>query len=70
MPAGTSTSRYHLPDPKCDHRRAGIVTAGGGTGEPHAATNVCDRPECIADAVEWARASTGLTPEHRRDADR
>lgn len=51
-------SRYSLPDPKCKHKRKGIVTSGDPKSGPHAATNVCDRPECIADAKEWAHALT------------
>lgn len=55
-----------VTDPSCHHARKGIVTAGGRAGA-HAATNVCDRPECIADAMFWARAMTGLEPEHVPD---
>lgn len=42
-------------DPKCDHRRKGIVTSSVDPvkGEAHAATNCCDRPECIEDAKGW-----------------
>jgi hypothetical protein len=48
--------RYDLPDPKCTHKRKGRVVAG----DPRtvgASTSVCDRPECIADAKEWAWAT-------------
>lgn len=60
-------SRYDPPDPKCRHARRGIVTAGDYRTGPHAATNVCDRPDCIADAIEWAEAVTHLAAEHRPD---
>lgn len=60
-------TRYKLPNPKCKHARRGIVTSGGGPGEAHAATNVCDRPGCIADAIAWAEAHTHLSAEHRPD---
>lgn len=59
--------RYQLPDPLCHHARTGIVAAGGGPGEAHAATSVCSRPGCITDAIEWVAASTGLTPTHQED---
>lgn len=43
-----------MREPKCTHSRRGIVTSGAYTnGEPHAATNVCDRPDCIEDAKLW-----------------
>ncbi len=60
-------SRYRVPDPLCRHARKGIVTAGNALSGPHAATNVCHRPECVADAIEWAEAVTGLDAEHRID---
>ena len=63
-------SRYVLPDPLCNHARKGIVTSGGGPGQAHAATSVCDRDGCIEDALAWAIATTGLAASHRRDADR
>lgn len=55
-------SRYTLPDPKCQHARKGIVKAGEWEGT-HASTAVCDRPECIADAIEWATTMTHLPAE-------
>jgi hypothetical protein len=62
-------SRYDLPDPKCRHKRKGRVTAGSAEpGHAHAATSVCDRPACIEDAKEWARASTHQEPEYIPDA--
>jgi hypothetical protein len=51
------TNRYAIPDPLCEHKRKGIVTAGSVAGT-HAATNVCDRLECIEDAKAWAYAMT------------
>lgn len=52
--------RYDLPSPKCRHTSKGRVTAGELTVDsPHASTYVCDRPACIADAIEWAEASAG-----------
>lgn len=43
-----------MREPKCRHKRRGIVTSGKYVeGEPHAATNCCDRPECIEDAKLW-----------------
>jgi hypothetical protein len=59
--------RYTLPEPQCRHARRGIVTSGGGVDEGHAATNVCDRPECIADAIAWAEAFTRLPAKHIPD---
>ena len=53
-------------EPMCDHERHGIVTSGG-EGQPHAATNVCYRDECIADAIAWATSITRLPAEHRVD---
>jgi len=55
-----------VPGPKCRHARRGIVTAGG-RGAPHAATNVCDRAACIADARRWAQARTGQPARHIPD---
>lgn len=62
------SGRYRLPDPKCTHKRKGRVEAG----DPQAAfasTNVCDRPECIADAREWATAMTHEPAHYRPDSD-
>jgi hypothetical protein len=43
-----------MNEPKCHHKRRGIVTSGEYVeGEPHAATNVCDRQDCIDDAILW-----------------
>lgn len=57
--------RYELPDPKCNHKRKGRVFAG----EPgEASTTVCDRPECIADAIEWAEAQTRKPAQHVPDS--
>jgi len=53
------SDRYKIPAPKCRHVARGRVTAGSFDGA-HASTHVCDRPECIADAKEWATAKTRL----------
>ena len=55
-------SRYDLPDPKCRHKRKGIVKAGSWEGA-HASHAVCDRDDCIEDAKAWAYASTHLPAE-------
>jgi len=55
-----------ITDPICDHKRRGIVKAGHAEGA-YAATNVCDRPKCIEDAKFWARAITGMEPQHIPD---
>lgn len=55
-----------MREPMCGHDRQGIVTSGGPDG-PHAATNVCARAECVADAIEWATAITGLSADYRPD---
>ena len=64
--------RYELPDPKCNHVRRGIVRAGDPHGA-YAATNVCDRAECIEDAKAWAEATVREpaehVPDHRPSAD-
>lgn len=59
-------SRYELPGPTCRHARRGLVSAG----DPHgafASTQVCDRAECIADALEWAQAEVRQPATHRPD---
>lgn len=56
--------RYDPPDPKCKHVRRGRVEAGDPHSGPHASTQVCDRPECIADALLWAKAMTHLEGRH------
>ena len=61
-----TADRYRLPDPQCDHARRGIVKAGDPHGA-YAATDVCARPECIADAKAWAEATTGQPASHRPD---
>lgn len=60
------SERYRVPDPKCNHARRGIVRAGDPHGA-YAATNVCDRPECIEDAKAWAEAEVRLPAEHVPD---
>lgn len=48
-----------MNDPKCSHKRRGIVTSGEYVeGEAHAATNCCDRPDCIEDAKLWVNRMT------------
>jgi hypothetical protein len=54
-----------MRDPKCSHKRRGIVTSGKYTpGEPHAATNVCDRAECIEDAKRWVNQTVMARTAH------
>lgn len=59
------TGHYQIPDPKCRHKPRGIVSAGDPEDGPHASTYVCDRPECIKDAMEWAETFTRSTSSHR-----
>ena len=57
-------------EPMClvyEHERTGIVTSGGGPGEGHAAVNVCDRTDCIRDALSWCSTITGLGSRHVLD---
>lgn len=53
----------------CFHERTGRVTThpGGYTNGAHAATGVCNLPECIAEALAWAERMTGLPAFHVRD---
>lgn len=53
--------------PICRHARRGTVAAGDVATDQHASTTVCDRPECIEDALAWAQQITGLPATHRRD---
>ena len=42
----------------CTHPRTGVVTShpdGNYQGGSHAATDVCDQPECIAEAMKWVK---------------
>ncbi len=55
-----------MREPECDHDRQGIVTSGSPDG-PHAATNVCARPECVQDAIYWAYGITRLPATYRPD---
>lgn len=56
------------PDSPCPHdQRAGIVTSGGGVGEPHAAVNVCGRPSCVGRAIEWATRITWMPARYVGD---
>ena len=60
-----------VTDPICEHVRRGIVTSGEYiAGEPHAATNVCSRAECIEDAKFWVRAISGKEARHIPDGAR
>jgi hypothetical protein len=43
---------------------SGPWTAASGS---HAATNVCDRPECIAEATAWVERVTRRPAIYRRD---
>ena len=59
----------------CSHPRRGRVTShpvpGSYVEGPHAATNVCDLPECIAEAVAWVtRMTHGLEAHHIPDGAR
>lgn len=57
-----------MKDPKCRHARRGIVTTGDYVqGEPHAAVNVCDRQDCIEDALLWVTTKTSCTARFVRD---
>lgn len=48
----------------CSHPRTGIVTShpNGRTDEPHAATNVCELPECLEEAMAWVGRMTHGEP--------
>lgn len=67
-----------VTDPICTHARRGIVTSHPPKVRlfdavelgAHAATNVCDRPECIEDAKFWVRAISGKEPHHAPDGAR
>lgn len=51
--------------PKCKHKRRGIVRSGDLTAdEPYAATNVCDRPACIDDAIRWVNQTVLARTAH------
>ncbi|HEY2086296.1 MAG TPA: hypothetical protein VGH54_09755 [Mycobacterium sp.] len=54
---------------QCTHPRTGVVTSGPWTAASgsHAATNVCDRPECIAEATAWVERVTRRPAIYRRD---
>ena len=54
----------------CQHPRTGIVTSRplGGIEDSYAATRVCDRSECIAEAMAWVTKTTyGKPAFHVRD---
>lgn len=61
-----------VTDPICDHARKGIVTSHPVEyfQGPHAATNVCDREECIEDAKRWVRYLSGKEAHHIVDGAR
>ena len=53
----------------CNHPRTGRVTThpAGYTDGSHAATNVCARPECIAEAIAWGERYSGKQAHHVPD---
>jgi hypothetical protein len=53
----------------CDHPRTGIVTShpNGYVEGRHAATNVCDQPDCIAEAIAWVERMTRKPAHHILD---
>ena len=54
-----------MNEPKCRHKRRGIVTSGEHIpGEMHATTNCCDRPSCIDDAIRWVNQMTQSRTGH------
>jgi hypothetical protein len=63
-------SRYDLPDPTCRHKPTRRVSshedlrAGYESGEPFASTHVCDRDDCLNDAMLWLWASTRRPDVH------
>jgi hypothetical protein len=58
-----------MTDP-CTHPRTGRVTSHPGVyvEGSHAATSVCDRPECIDEAVAWVERVTRKPAHHVLDA--
>lgn len=56
-----------ISNPICHHVRKGRVQAGEFESGPHVSTIVCDREACIADAIVWAEAKTGLPARHIPD---
>ena len=61
-----------MSDPICMHGRKGIVTShpprlsAWKPSEPgaHAATDVCDRAECIDNAKQWVERISGKQAHH------
>jgi hypothetical protein len=51
----------------CNHERKGVVISGAGEGRCSHAP-VCERPECVAEALAWAAHWTGLPARHLLDA--
>lgn len=57
----------------CRHARKGIVTNQPGSYDsalPHAASNVCDQPECILTMGRWVSGKTGMPAFYRADANK
>jgi hypothetical protein len=48
----------------CNHAPKGVVTSRPGNGSCSHAP-VCERPECIAEALAWAARWTGTTANHQ-----
>jgi hypothetical protein len=56
----------------CRHVRKGVVTNQTGTFDPkkpHAAAQVCHRPDCIVTVGRWVSGVTGMVAYYRSDAD-
>jgi hypothetical protein len=53
----------------CRHARKGVVTSRPGNGSCSHAP-VCERPECIAEAIAWAKRWTGQAAHHTPDLER
>jgi hypothetical protein len=57
----------------CTHARKGIVTNqpdGYDASRPHASRTVCDRPSCIAHAIQSVAGRTNETAVYVSDAER
>lgn len=56
--------------PICTHPRTGVVTSHRGRGRydgPIAVTPVCDRPECIDEALAWVARMSRKPAHHVSD---
>lgn len=53
----------------CRHARKGVVTSRPGDGSCSHAP-VCERPECIAEALAWATRMSGVPARHTPDLER